>query len=161
MAKRQGPGQKTTRPARMNNVPREDDLQTDVEIKQEAGGGKRTRPASKSIGATKRRVEGGTGSGRRTAAREAQGSDVAPTPRAVARERARHAAERKVGRQAAGTAGRKNPRGSSAASRSQLDAAARRADRSVARRDVPSRASGGASALKRRSSVTSGRRGER
>lgn len=139
MAKRRGPGQKTTRPPRLSNVPRADDEQTEVEIRLDAGGAKRNVPPSKEIGAGKRSAAS-RASGQRRDSRPVGGSDVAPTARAAAREKARHRLERKVGRQAAGVAVRGNQRkGSSRASRSAVDQAARQADRMIAGDDVPTR----------------------
>src|ERR1041384_6793856 len=130
MAKRRGPGQKATRPPRLNNVPPADDEQTELEVGLEAGGAKRPRPAAQDIGPARRSMDSATNGQRRASPRVVGGSDVAPTDRAAARERARHRTERKAGRQAAGVGDQGDKRrGSSRARRSGRDEAARRGNR--------------------------------
>jgi hypothetical protein len=83
---------------------------------------------------------GGTASlQERETAPEGGGSEVAPTPRAVAREKERHARERAMGRVAAGTMAKQRAALSSAVKRADLERAAREADSKVSEAAKPPR----------------------
>src|SRR4051794_37401867 len=97
-----GPGAKRTRPARMSNVPVDDDEQTGLEVELAGSGRKDVPPREGLVGAhTVRR-------GRRAAPLERDqrsyadeptgtGSEVAPTRQAEVRERERHRLQRQEG----------------------------------------------------------------
>ena len=80
----------------------------------------------------RRAPTGGTASmSERELAPASEGSDVAPTPRAVERERERHARERAAGRVAAGTMARRRAVVLPGMKRANLEAASRAADAKV------------------------------
>jgi len=143
-----GPGAKRTRPARMSNVPVDDDEQTGLEVELAGSGRKDVRPREGLVGAhTVRR-------GRRAAPLERDqrsyadeptgtGSEVAPTRQAEVRERERHRLQRQEGVVPAGEDGNLRQRRGPRATRQSLDAAARAADQATAPR---SRTRGGSNA---------------
>lgn len=67
------------------------------------------------------------------------GAEVAPTPRAEARERERHRLERRCGRLAAGSGENIRDRREPSVGPAELEEAARAADRKVAGRELPRR----------------------
>jgi hypothetical protein len=119
-----GPGGKRTRPQRMNNLPRERDLTTQIEADM-AGSGR--------TGMTPPEVPIGPRRGRRGRSRRdgIPGAAVAPTKKAEVRERERHRLQKREGVVAASEEGNHKQRRSSKASRAALDAAARKADHLV------------------------------
>jgi hypothetical protein len=117
-----GPGGKRTRPQRMNNLPRERDLTTQIEADMAGSGRTGMTPPEATIGPRR---------GRRIRSRRdgIPGAAVAPTKKAEVRERQRHRLQKAEGVVAASEEGNRKQRRSSKASRAALDAAARKADR--------------------------------
>src|SRR4051794_37024078 len=99
MAKSGGPGEKMTRAPRTNNVPRDDDEQTQVEIEMASPGGSGVARGEGRGGAPRGRGPPGAPAGDTDEGQEptGPGSDVAPTRRAEERERERHRLERALG----------------------------------------------------------------
>jgi hypothetical protein len=114
----------------MNNLPLDNDLQTQLEAELAGSGRKSVVPKEGLVGPH---------SVRREASLEASemderlneplggGSDVAPTQRAAQEERERHARQRELGVVAAGEDGNLRQRRAPTASREALDAAAHKA----------------------------------
>jgi len=119
-----GPGGKRTRRQRMNNLPREADLQTQLEASMAGSGRSRMTPPEPIIGGRRTRRSRSRGGG-------VPGAAVAPTKKAEVRERERHRLQKKEGVVAASEEGNLRQRRTSNASRSALDAAARKADHLV------------------------------
>ncbi|HVX96821.1 MAG TPA: hypothetical protein VHK47_18035 [Polyangia bacterium] len=129
-----------TRAPRNNNVPKEDDEQTQLELELASSGRNDAFPREGLVGAHSERrapsAEEGRQDDREAEGEEGQeptgpGSDVAPTKRAEARERERHRIEREIGHTPAGEEGLIRGRNAPGVSREDLDEAARRADRRV------------------------------
>jgi NAD(P)-dependent dehydrogenase (short-subunit alcohol dehydrogenase family) len=142
MAKKRG--EKMTRPPRVNNVPKEDDEQTELEIELGSSGRGHAFPREGLVGAHVERRERAARVADAEAGQEGReptgpGSDVAPTKRAEERERERHRLERELGRTPAAEEGLIHERRAPGVSREDLDRAAREADRRVASRDLPQR----------------------
>jgi hypothetical protein len=139
-----------TRAPRNNNVPKEDDEQTQLEFELASSGRNDAFPREGLVGAhAERRApsqeEGLEDEDQAEAGEEGQeptgpGSDVAPTKRAEARERERHRIEREIGHTPAGEEGLIRGRNAPGVSREDLDEAARRADRRVVGHDLPKKA---------------------
>lgn len=134
-----GPGAKRTRPARMNNLPVDDDEQTRLEAEIAGSGRTGLRPRQGLAGAHHVRYQP------RGAPLEADqvsfgdepigtGSQVAPTRLAEVRERERHRLQRQEGVVPAGEDGNLRQRRVPGATRASLDAAARAADRGLSAR---------------------------
>jgi hypothetical protein len=128
------------RSSRTKNTPESQSWET----KLLASGRKRGMPPEGLIGAHRsRRLPVGktqTMEERETAP-EGGGSEVAPTARATAREKERHARERAVGRVAAGTMARRRGAVRPGLKRADLEAAARGADEKVGAAKKPRRRS--------------------
>jgi hypothetical protein len=115
---------------RMKNASDADAWQTNLS----SAGRKRGAPPEGLMGAQKSRraPTGGTANmTERELAPASEGSEVAPTPRAVERERERHARERAAGRVAAGTMARRRAAVKPGLKRADIEAAARAADAKV------------------------------
>jgi hypothetical protein len=128
-----------TRTHRVNNVPKDDDVQTQLELELAASGRGAAVPREGLVGAHVERRAPFTDEQRQDAP-VGLGADVAPTKRAEDRERERHRLERELGRTPAGQDGLIHDRRAAGASRERLDEAARMADRRVAGHDLPRRA---------------------
>jgi len=131
-----GPGAKRTRPARMNNMPVEDDEQTRVEAEIAGSGRTDVRPREGLAGAhnVRRQPRGAPLERSQVTFGDepmGNGSEVAPTHLAEARERERHRLQRQEGVVPAGEDGNLRQRRSPHATRASLDAAARAADRTA------------------------------
>jgi hypothetical protein len=115
---------------RSGNTPEKDS----TEARLLTSGRKRGAPPEGLVGAHKKRRTAAQSADREQEARGAwAGSEVAPTKQAARREQERHRLERAAGRVAAGTKGRRRAQSAPGATREQLDAAARAADRAVKR----------------------------
>jgi hypothetical protein len=134
-----------TRAPRNNNVPKENDEQTQLEFELASSGRNDAFPREGLVGAHAERrapafqevseeVEAESEEGQEPTG---PGSDVAPTKRAEARERERHRIEREIGHTPAGEEGLVRGRNAPGVSREDLDEAARRADRRVVGHDLP------------------------
>jgi hypothetical protein len=130
----------TTRSRRNNNVPKDDDAQTELEAELAASGRHDAFPREGLVGATSERRET-LEEGREDEGEEptGPGADVAPTKRAEARERERHRIERELGHTPAGEEGQIHGRNAPGVSREALDQAAQQADRRVVGHDLPKR----------------------
>jgi len=106
----------------MNNLPQERDLTTQIEAAMAGSGRTKMAPPEGTIGARRTRRSRRDG---------IPGAAVAPTKKAEARERQRHRLQRREGVVPASEAGNLKQRRAAKASRSALDAAARKADRLV------------------------------
>ena len=129
-----GPGAKRTRPARMNNLPVDDDEQTHLEAEIAGSGRTGLRPRQGLAGAHRVRYQArGAPLERNQASFEDEpvggGSQVAPTRLAEVRERERHRLQHQQGVVPAGEDGNLRQRRAPRATRASLDAAAREADR--------------------------------
>ena len=132
--KGRGPGAKRRRSARIPNLPVEDDEQMRFEAESARSGRTRLRPREGLVGAhgVRRQSRGAAlERGQRAFGDEpiGDGSRVAPTRQAEARERERHRLQREQGVVPAGEEGNLRQRRGPAATRASLDAAARAADR--------------------------------
>lgn len=140
MAKHGGPGEKMSRPPRSNNIPKDDDEQTQLELEMASSGRKDAVPREGLVGAhTERRESAAQAGGEGGLEPTGPGSDVAPTKLAQDRERERHRLERESGRTPAGEDGLIRDRRAPGTTREALDAAARQADRNVVGHEIPSR----------------------
>jgi hypothetical protein len=129
-----GPGAKRTRPARMNNMPVDDDEQTRIEAEIAGSGRTELRPREGLAGAHTVRRQPRSAPlerGQRSFGDEPMGagSEVAPTRLAAQRERERHRLQRQEGVVPAGEDGNLRQRRGPRATRASLDAAARAADK--------------------------------
>jgi len=106
----------------MNNLPRERDLTTQIEADMAGSGRTGMTPPEGNIGPRRTRRSRRDG---------ISGAAVAPTRKAEARERQRHRLQRREGVIPASEAGNLKQRRAPEASRSALDAAARKADHLV------------------------------
>lgn len=144
----------TIRAPRNNNVPKEDEEQTELEVELGASGRHHAFPHQDVVGAHgERRVSPASARGAADDASESgepseegeeptgSGADVAPTKLAEARERERHRIERSIGHTPAGEDGLIHGRNAPGVSREQLDEAAREADRRVVGHELPSKRS--------------------
>jgi hypothetical protein len=133
--KDRGPGGKRTRSERTNNVPVDDDEQTQIEVELASSGRSETVPKQGLVGAHRGRgqARGSLERDQPTPAHEpiGNGSEVAPTEKAAARERERHRLQRAVGVVPAGEDGNRRQLRAAGVKRRALDAAAREADRRV------------------------------
>jgi hypothetical protein len=131
-----GPGGKRTRPPRMNNLPQDNDEQTELEVAMAGSGRSDAWPHEGLAGAHhERRQPRGEPleADQHSAADEpiGEGSEVAPTEKAEIHERERHRLQRELGVVPAGEDGNLRQRRAPGATREALDAAAREADRLV------------------------------
>jgi hypothetical protein len=136
----------TTRSRRDNNVPKDDDEQTQLEAELASSGRHDAFPREGLVGATSERRASESSEAELEAedGEEGQeptgpGADVAPTKRAEARERERHRIERDLGHTPAGEERQIHGRNAPGVRREALDEAARQADRRVAGHDLPKR----------------------
>jgi hypothetical protein len=143
MAKSGGPGEKMTRAPRTNNVPSDDDEQTQVEIEMASSGRSDVVPREGLVGAhlERRAPEAPAGDTDEGQEPTGPGSDVAPTRRAEERERERHRLERALGRAPAAEDGKIHDQRAAGVTREELDEAARQADRNVVGHDMPKKRS--------------------
>jgi hypothetical protein len=128
-----------TRSPRVNNIPKDDDPQTQLEVEMASSGRTAAVPREGLVGAhTARRETSADADG---AEQEPTGfaSDVAPTKLAQERERERHRLERESGRTPAGQDGLIRDKRAPGTTREALDAAARQADRNVVGHEIPRR----------------------
>ena len=148
----------TVRAPRNNNVPKEDEEQTELEAELGASGRHHAFPREGLVGAHAERRSSATpahdAGDQRAGANDddapdagepneegeeptGPGSDVAPTKLAEARERERHRLERSLGHTPAGEEGLIHGRSAPGVTREKLDEAAREADRRIVGHELP------------------------
>jgi len=130
-----GPGGKRTRSQRTNNLPVDDDPQTEIEAELASSGRTDVVPKEGLIGAhwVRRQPIGELERSQRSPADEpiGTGAQVAPTEKAEVRERERHRLQRQAGVVSAGEDGNLRQRRAPGVTRAALDAAASRANHRV------------------------------
>jgi hypothetical protein len=131
--KDRGPGGKRTRSQHSNNLPLDDDEQTQIEAELASSGRSDVVPREGLAGAHRVRRQPSHGTmerSQRSIIDEpiGDGAEVAPTEKAALRERERHRLQRDLGVVPAGEDGNRRQRRAPGVTRDALDAAARRAN---------------------------------